>query len=133
MSTQHLSEQEIIRREKLTELIKLGIDAYPAALYPVNTTSVYIKQHYKGDENKDDFADVCMAGRIMSVRDMGKANFAVLQDSAGKIQFYIKQDDICPGADKTLYQTVWKKLIDIGDIVGIKGYLPQKPVKPLFM
>ncbi|MGB5006274.1 MAG: lysine--tRNA ligase, partial [Ferruginibacter sp.] len=123
MSTQHLSEQEIIRREKLAELNKLGIDAYPAALYPVNTTSVYIKEKYKGDSNKDDFADVCIAGRIMSVRDMGKANFAVLQDSVGKIQFYIKQDDICPGEDKTMYQTIWKKLIDIGDIIGIKGYV----------
>ncbi len=123
MSTQHLSEQEIIRREKLTELNKLGIDAYPAALYPVNTTSVYIKENYKGEENKADFADVCIAGRIMSVRDMGKANFAVLQDATGKIQFYIKQDDICPGEDKTLYQTVWKKLIDIGDIIGVKGYV----------
>ena len=129
MSTQHLSEQEIIRREKLTELIKLGIDAYPAALYPVNSTSVYIKENYKGSDfdyaqpDKDLFADVCLAGRIMSVRDMGKANFAVLQDSVGKIQFYIKQDDICPGEDKSMYQTVWKKLIDIGDIVGIKGYV----------
>ena len=123
MSTQHLSEQEVIRREKLTELTKLGIDAYPAALYPVNTTSVYIKENFKGEENKELFADVCIAGRIMSVRDMGKANFAVLQDAVGKIQFYIKQDDICPGEDKTLYQTVWKKLIDIGDIIGIKGYV----------
>jgi lysyl-tRNA synthetase, class II len=123
MSTQHLSEQEIIRREKLEELNKLGIDAYPAALYPVNATSAYIKENYTGEENKDAFADVCLAGRIMSVRDMGKANFAVLQDGSGKIQFYIKQDDICPGEDKTLYQTVWKKLVDIGDIVGIKGYV----------
>ena len=123
MSTQHLSEQEVIRREKLAELTKLGIDAYPAALYPVNTTSVYIKENFKGEENKELFADVCIAGRIMSVRDMGKANFAVLQDAVGKIQFYIKQDDICPGEDKTLYQTVWKKLIDIGDIIGIKGYV----------
>ena len=123
MSTQHLSEQEIIRREKLEELKKLGIDAFPAPLYPVNTTSVYIKENYKGEENKADFADVCIAGRIMSVRDMGKANFAVLQDAVGKIQFYIKQDDICPGEDKTMYQTVWKKLIDIGDIIGIKGYV----------
>jgi len=123
MSTLHLSEQEIIRREKLEELKKLGIDAYPAPLYPVNTTSAYIKEHYKGEENKDQFADVCIAGRIMSVRDMGKANFFVLQDGAGKIQFYIKQDDICPGEDKTLYQTVWKKLVDIGDIIGVKGYV----------
>ena len=123
MSTHHLSEQELIRREKLAEIKKLGIDPYPAALYPVNTTSAYIKQHYKGEENKADFADVCLAGRIMSVRDMGKANFAVLQDAGGRIQFYIKQDDICPGEDKTLYQTVWKKLIDIGDIIGITGYV----------
>jgi len=123
MSSAHLSEQEIIRREKLEELKKLGIDAYPAALYPVNTTAAYIKEHYKGEENKDQFADVCLAGRIMSIRDMGKANFAVLQDSSGKIQFYIKQDEICPGDDKTLYQTVWKKLLDIGDIIGIKGYV----------
>lgn len=123
MSTQHLSEQEIIRREKLEELKKLGIDAYPAPLYPVNTTSAYIKENYKGEENKADFADVCIAGRIMSVRDMGKANFAVIQDAVGKIQFYIKQDDICPGEDKTMYQTVWKKLVDIGDIVGVKGYV----------
>jgi lysyl-tRNA synthetase class 2 len=123
MSTTHLSEQEIIRREKLATLTGLGIDAYPAALYPVNTTSVFIKENYKGEENKDQFADVCIAGRIMSVRDMGKANFAVLQDAVGKIQFYIKQDDICPGEDKTLYQTVWKKLVDIGDIIGIKGFV----------
>ena len=120
---QHLSEQEIIRREKLTELNKLGIDAFPAALYPVNTNSAFIKENYKGEENKADFAEVCVAGRIMSIRDMGKANFAVLQDSTGKIQFYIRQDDICPGEDKTLYQVVWKKLLDIGDIIGITGYV----------
>jgi lysyl-tRNA synthetase, class II len=123
MSATHLSEQEVIRREKLEELKKLGIDPYPAALYPVNSTSVYIKENFKGEENKDQFADICIAGRIMSVRDMGKANFAVIQDAVGKIQFYIKQDDICPGDDKTLYQTVWKKLLDIGDIIGIKGYV----------
>ena len=85
MSTQHLSEQEIIRRDKLSELKKLGIDPYPAALYPVNTTSVFIKENYKGEESrllsgKADFIDVCLAGRVMSVRDMGKASFAVLQD-----------------------------------------------------
>ena len=123
MSAPHLSEQEVIRREKLGALKKLGIDAYPAALYPVNTTSVYIKENFKGDANKYEFADVCIAGRIMSVRDMGKANFALLQDAVGKIQIYIKQDDICPGEDKTMYQSVWKKLIDIGDIIGIKGYV----------
>ncbi|MEO6454614.1 MAG: lysine--tRNA ligase [Ginsengibacter sp.] len=128
MSTQHLSEQEIIRREKLTELTRLGIDAYPGALYPVNTTSVFIKENYKAEENKNDpiaigFADVCLAGRLLSIRDMGKASFAVLQDHAGKIQIYIRKDDVCPGEDKTLYDIVWKKLIDIGDIIGVKGYV----------
>jgi len=123
MNTAHLSEQEIIRREKLTELNKLGIDAFPAPLYPVNSNSVYIKENFKEGENNEQFADVCIAGRIMSVRDMGKANFAVIQDSVGKIQVYIKQDEICPGEDKTLYQQVWKKLLDLGDIIGIKGYV----------
>ncbi len=123
MSTTNLSEQELIRREKLASLLELGIDPYPAALYPVSSTAAYIKTHYKGEENKADFEEVCLAGRIMSVRDMGKANFAVLQDDSGRIQFYIRQDDICPGEDKSLYQTVWKKLVDIGDIIGIKGYV----------
>jgi len=123
MNTQHLSEQEIIRRQKLDELSALGIDPYPAALYPVNTTAAYIREHYKGEENKADFTDVCLAGRLMSIRDMGKANFAVIQDATGKMQCYIRQDDICPGEDKTLFQTVWKKLIDMGDFIGIKGYV----------
>src|ERR1044072_8082942 len=123
MSTQHLSEQELIRREKLQELQKLGIDPYPAPLYPVNSNAAYIKQHYKGEENKADFANVCLAGRIMGIRDMGKASFAVLQDSSGKIQLYVKRDDICPGEDKSLYDKVWKHLTDIGDIFGVKGYV----------
>lgn len=123
MSTQHLSEQEIIRREKLEALMQAGIDPYPAALYPVNNTSENIKSKYIKGENEDVFSEVCLAGRIMSIRDMGKANFAVLQDSSGKIQFYIRQDDICPTEDKSLYTEVWKKLIDIGDIVGIKGFV----------
>ncbi|THU41714.1 lysine--tRNA ligase [Niastella caeni] len=123
MSTQHLSEQEIIRREKLQELQKLGIDPYPAPLYPVNITAAYIKEHYKGEENKADFANVCLAGRIMSIRDMGKASFAVIQDSSSKIQLYIKRDEICPGEDKLLYDKVWKHLTDIGDIIGVKGYV----------
>ncbi len=117
------SEQEILRREKLQELQSMGIDAYPAASYPVNTSSVYIKEHYKGEENKADFDEVCLAGRLMSVRDMGKANFFVLQDAVGKIQCYVKQDDICPGDDKSLFQNVWKKLIDLGDFIGVKGYV----------
>ncbi|HEY8895988.1 MAG TPA: amino acid--tRNA ligase-related protein, partial [Niastella sp.] len=123
MSTQHLSEQEIIRREKLQELQKLGIDPYPAPLYPVNITAAYIKEHYKGEENKADFANVCLAGRIMSIRDMGKASFAKLQDSTGSIQVYIKRDEICPGEDKMMYDKVWKHLTDMGDIIGVKGYV----------
>jgi lysyl-tRNA synthetase class 2 len=121
MSTQQLSEQEQLRREKLAEMIMMGIDPYPAPLFPVNSNSVYIKENFK-EETKEQFADVCLAGRIMSVRDMGKANFAVIQDGSGRIQLYIRRDDICPGEDKSLYDIVWKKLIDIGDIIGIKGY-----------
>src|SRR6185312_13757942 len=123
MNNEHLSEQQIIRRDKLKELNKLGIDAYPAELYPVNTTAAFIKNNYKGDENKSEFENVCIAGRILSIRDMGKASFAVLQDSTGKIQVYIRRDDIAPGDDKTLYNIVWKKLIDIGDVIGVKGYV----------
>ncbi|MFN4894019.1 MAG: lysine--tRNA ligase [Bacteroidota bacterium] len=122
MSQHPLSEQEQLRREKLAELIMLGIDPYPAPLFPVNSSSTQIKETYK-EEHKEAFQDVCLAGRIMSVRDMGKANFAVIQDANGRIQLYIKRDDICPGEDKTLYDIVWKKLIDIGDIIGIKGYV----------
>ena len=121
MSTQHLSEQELLRREKLAELIIMGIEPYPAPLFPINSNSFYIKEKFTA-ENKEQFIDVCLAGRIMSVRDMGKANFCVIQDAHGRIQLYIRRDDICPGEDKTLYDIVWKKLIDIGDIIGIKGY-----------
>jgi lysyl-tRNA synthetase class 2 len=121
MNTSHLSEQEELRREKLAELIMMGIEPYPAPLYPVNAYSSDIKENYK-EENKDQFKDLCLAGRIMSVSDMGKANFCVLQDGKGKIQLYIRRDDICPGEDKSLYDIVWKKLIDIGDIIGVKGY-----------
>lgn len=119
----HLSDQEIIRREKLKELKELGIDPYPPALYPVNTSCTYIREHFKGESNAADFATVCLAGRIMGVRDMGKASFAVLQDSTGRIQLYIKRDDIAPGEDKSLYDRVWKHLLDIGDIIGVKGFV----------
>ncbi len=122
MSLQNLSEQEIIRREKLTELLKLGIDPYPAAEFPININATEIKEKYLGEENKAEFSDVCLAGRIMGVRDMGKACFAVLQDHSGKIQIYVRRDDICPTEDKTLYDQVWKTL-DIGDIIGVKGYV----------
>lgn len=117
-----LSEQEIIRREKLQQLIALGIDPYPAPAYPVSHTATQIKAQYTED-NKEAFQQVSVAGRIMMVRDMGKANFAVLQDSTDRIQVYVRRDDICPGEDKTLFDTVWKKLLDIGDIVGIEGYV----------
>ena len=123
MTNQHLSEQEIIRREKLQEFSKLGIDPYPAALYPVNTTSTYIKSNYKGEENKHQFTEVCLAGRLLSIRDMGKASFAVLQDGVGKIQIYVRKDDVSNGEDKSMYDIVWKKLLDIGDIIGVKGYV----------
>src|SRR6476620_3096245 len=99
----HLSDQEIIRRDKLKQLQDLGIDPYPASLFPVNTNSKYIRENYKGETNADDFKNVAIAGRIMGVRDMGKASFAVLQDAVGKIQLYIKRDDISPGEDKSLY------------------------------
>ncbi len=121
MSIQHFSEQELIRREKKAELEKLGIDPYPAAAFPVTHTAAAIKANLT-EENKDTFQDISIAGRIMSIRDMGKASFAVLQDQTGRIQLYVKRDDICPGEDKTLYNTVWKKLMDIGDIIGVKGY-----------
>jgi lysyl-tRNA synthetase class 2 len=121
MQTQHLSEQEIIRREKLAGLQKLGIDPYPAALYPVNTYSSLIKSSFT-DETKDNFTDVCLAGRIMSVRDMGKASFAELQDSHGRIQIYVRKDDLAKDGDTSLYDLVWKKLLDIGDFVGVKGF-----------
>jgi len=117
-----LSEQEVVRREKLKELQALGIDPYPAPEYPVTHTAKQIKEGYNG-ENGDDYKEVCLAGRVMSVRDMGKANFAVIQDSTGRIQAYVRRDDICPDEDKTMYNTVWKKLLDIGDIIGIKGYV----------
>jgi lysyl-tRNA synthetase class 2 len=122
MSTTQFSEQEQLRREKLAELIMMGIEPYPAPLYPVNTNSAAIKKNYS-EEKKEEFKEVCLAGRIMSVRDMGKANFCVIQDSQGRIQLYIRRDDICPGEDKTLYDIVWKKLLDIGDIIGVKGFV----------
>ena len=123
MNTENLSEQQIIRREKLKELTELGINPFPAELYPVNTTAAYIKNNFKGEENQQEFADVCVAGRILGIRDMGKASFAVLQDGSGKIQLYVRRDDVAKGDDKTLYNVVWKKLLDIGDIIGVKGYV----------
>lgn len=122
MQTAHLSEQEIVRREKLEELKKGGIDPYPAALYPVNNYSAEIKSNFT-DENKDELNDVCLAGRVMSIRDMGKACFAVLQDSHGRIQIYVKKDDLTKDGDSIMYDVVWKKLLDIGDFIGVKGFV----------
>ncbi len=121
MTTQQLSEQEIIRREKRTELEKMGINPYPPEAFPVTHTAVYIKNNFS-EATKNAFSEISFAGRLMSIRDMGKASFAVLQDHTGRIQIYVKRDDICPGEDKTLYNTVWKKLLDIGDIIGVKGF-----------
>lgn len=117
-----LSEQEVVRREKLKELEQLGINPFPAPLFEITHTAKEIKENYT-EENKDAYKEVSLAGRIMSVRDMGKANFAVIQDATGRIQLYVKGDDICPGEDKTMYTTVWKKLLDLGDIIGVKGYV----------
>jgi lysyl-tRNA synthetase class 2 len=121
MHHSHLSEQEIQRRDKLQALRELGIDPYPAAAFPINTSSNDILSHYEQD--KIEFKNITLAGRIMSLRDMGKACFAVLQDSTGRIQIYVRRDDICNGEDKSLYDTVFKKLLDIGDIIGVKGYV----------
>lgn len=117
MSTQDLSEHEILRRQKLAQLRELGIEPYPASLFPVDTLSSAVKQDYQ--EGKK----VCLAGRIMSVRDMGKACFAELQDTEGRIQIYVNRDEICPGEDKTLFNRVFKKLVDLGDFLGIKGHV----------
>lgn len=112
-----LSEQEIIRREKLDKLKELGINPYPAELYPVDTTSADVKSDFQ--EGKK----VTLAGRLMSVRIQGKASFASLQDSQGRVQLYINRDEICPDEDKTLYNEVFKKLLDLGDFIGVEGEL----------
>jgi lysyl-tRNA synthetase class 2 len=115
-----LSEQEVIRRKTLDEFEKLGINPYPAALYNVNASAREILENY--ERHKSDYRQISIAGRIMSRRIMGNASFAELQDETGRIQIYIRRDDICPGEDKTLYNTVFKKLLDIGDIVGVTGF-----------
>lgn len=120
MSHFELSEQEIIRRNSLAELRKLGIDPYPAQMYDVTATADQIRKEY--DADKGNFAEVTIAGRVMSRRIMGSASFFELQDHTGRMQVYIKRDDICPEGDSTLYNTVFKKLLDIGDWVGVKGY-----------
>jgi|TARA_B110000444_G_scaffold249496_1_gene274686 lysyl-tRNA synthetase class 2 len=116
MSTD-FSEQEIVRRESLQKLIDLGIDCYPAELFNVNNSSKNILDNYK----EGDSLEVVIAGRIMTRRIMGKASFVELQDSEGKIQLYLNRDEICPEEDKTMYNQVFKKLLDIGDIIGVSG------------
>lgn len=135
LTTMLLSEQEINRRQKREELMRMGIDPYPAELFDVNTTIADIRaqfqpggpgtdiepeQNLSGDER---WGNVQLAGRLMGFRIMGSASFAEMQDSTGRLQLYFRRDDLCPGEDKTLYNTVFKKLLDIGDIVGVRGYV----------
>jgi lysyl-tRNA synthetase class 2 len=121
MSDNNLSEQEQIRRQSLEAIRKLGIDPYPAAEYKTNAFAKDILDNY--DVEKNNYHDVCLAGRIMGRRIMGNASFAELMDSTGRIQIYIRRDDICPGEDKTMYNNVFKHLLDIGDIIGVKGHV----------
>ncbi len=116
-----LSEQELQRRESLNGLRNLGINPYPAETFEVNAHAADILANYERD--KTAYKDIHLAGRIMTRRIMGNASFAELQDSTGRIQIYIKRDDVCPGNDKTLYNTVFKKLLDIGDFIGVKGFV----------
>lgn len=120
MNILDLSEQEIIRRNSLQELRNLGIEPYPAAEYKVDAYTDEIKSSFKDDAEP---RQVSVAGRIMSRRIMGKASFMELQDSKGRIQVYISRDDLCPEENKEMYNTVFKKLLDIGDFVGIRGYV----------
>ena len=121
MSNNNLSEQEQIRRESLNELRKLGINPYPAAEYKTNAFAQDILNDFSPE--KGNYSEVCLAGRIMSRRIMGNASFAELMDSSGRIQIYFRRDDLCPGEDKTMYNTVFKRLLDIGDIIGVKGHV----------
>ena len=121
MNVLELSEQEIQRRNSLEELRKLGINPYPAAEYPVNAYSEDIRANF--DDNTEEKREVCIAGRLMGRRVMGKASFAEIMDSKGRIQVYVTRDDICPGEDKTWYNSVFKKLLDLGDFIGVKGFV----------
>jgi len=121
MSQPHLSEQEIIRREKLQAMQSAGVDAFPAALYPVTHYSVDIKDGFT-EEKAADFAAVCVAGRIMSINDKGKVFFIKIQDTKGIIQLYVKRDNICPGEDFSFWDNVVKHGLDLGDIIGVTGY-----------
>jgi lysyl-tRNA synthetase, class II len=119
--TTGFSEQESIRRNSLLELTRLGINPYPPETFEINVRASEVKEQYPSDSTL--FQEAAIAGRIMSRRIMGAASFVELQDESGRIQLYIKRDDICPGEDKTLYNTVFKKLLDIGDIIGVTGFV----------
>jgi lysyl-tRNA synthetase class 2 len=121
MSQLQLSEQEIIRRNSLSAMRELGINPYPANMFPVNVSSSEIKEKFNEDEKN--YQEVIIAGRLMSRRIMGKASFAEIQDEAGRIQLYIARDEICPEENKDLYNSVFKKLLDIGDFIGVKGFV----------
>ncbi len=116
----HLSEQELVRRDNLSKLIAAGVDPYPAATFSVNSAAKEIKDNFTAGDST--YQSVSLAGRLMSKRIMGKASFGEIQDSTGRIQIYISRDDICPGEDKTLYNDAFKKWFDLGDFIGIKGY-----------
>lgn len=118
---QLLSEQELERRKDREELMALGINPYPAESYPINVTAADIHRNY--ENRKTDYKDISIAGRLMSRRIMGSASFAEIQDSTGILQIYVRRDDICPDEDKTHYNTVFKKLLGLGDFVGVKGYI----------
>lgn len=118
---QLLSEQELERRKDREELMALGINPYPAESFPINVTAEDIHRNY--ENRKTDYKDISIAGRLMSRRIMGSASFAEIQDSTGTLQIYVRRDDICPNEDKTLYNTVFKKLLGLGDFVGVKGYI----------
>jgi len=116
-----LSEQEVLRRSALAQLRELGIDPYPAEGYEISTNAADISKHY--EENKEAYQNISIAGRIMTRRIMGSAAFAEIQDATGRVQIYLKRDELCPDEDKTLYNTVFKKLLDLGDFIGVKGYV----------
>lgn len=117
-----LSEQELVRRSNLEKIRQMGIDPYPAEQYPVTHRAAQIKEQFK-DEAADQWQAVCLAGRMMSRRIMGKASFAELQDSSGRIQIYVTRDELCPGENKDLYNLLFKKYLDLGDIIGVKGHV----------
>ena len=116
-----LNDQEIVRRQSLEELQNIGINPYPAEPYEVNATSKEIHDRFSSEPGL--FQDVSLAGRIMQRRIMGAASFTEIQDATGRIQLYLKRDDICPGEDKSMYNNVFKRLLDIGDIIGVRGYV----------